>query len=67
MQTDFTLGMIAKESWASIGLGRRRDKWLYLLPDKNLKRGLGIMAEEETSFGIRSDKCIYWREKREIF
>ena len=63
IETDFTQGMITKINWASIGLGRR-DNWIYLMPDKNLRRGLGIIAKEETSFGIRSDRFIYWGEKR---
>lgn len=62
---DFTMGMMPKSEWSIIGTSRK-DKWIYLLPCRELKRGLGIVSNEPTSFGLRPDRFVYWGEKREV-
>ena len=66
--TDMTMGLMGKVNWQSIGISPY-DKWLYLLPEKDIKKGLGIVIKTEsdketTFFGIRGDRLVYWGEKR---
>lgn len=60
---DFTQNLIGKDNWANIGTSPH-DKWVYFLPAKEMKRGLGIIMlfTEPGYFGIRGDKLPYWGE-----